>query len=108
MGQFIYNSMIHVTVDDTALAHLEAVVGAKLRVNEPFYFSWNWHLSTSDSRTTVWLHPSISVQYRYLAIRRPALDRIGVAQMLLQANSATGPSITLDQIPPNSKRPRAA
>lgn len=108
MGQFIYNSLIHVTIPDSDLANLEAVVGRKFVAQEPFYFSWNRHVNTGECRTTIWLHPSISLHFRYLANRRPALNRIRVAEMLLQANSVIGLMMMLDDVPPSSNRPLAA
>jgi hypothetical protein len=106
MGQFIYGSLIKVTIHDTTLAHLEAVVGARFRRDEPFYLSWCWQVNTGESRTTVWLHPTISVQYRYLTTRRPALDRDRIAQMLLEANTTPGLRIMLDEVA--SIKPRSA
>jgi len=104
VGQFIYNSMLTITVNDTVLAHLEAVIGTKFRREESFYFSWTWHVNSGENRTTIWLNPQTAVQFRYLSSSRPVLDRTRLAQMLLQANTATGLSLVIDRIPPSTDR----
>ncbi len=40
MGKFIYDSTIKVDFDDRLLAHLQVVIGAKLRRGEAFHFTW--------------------------------------------------------------------
>jgi len=40
MGKLTYDSTLTVDFDDRVLAHLQLVIGAKLRRAESFYFSW--------------------------------------------------------------------
>jgi hypothetical protein len=40
MGMLIYGSGDEYEIDDRALAHLKAVIGAKLRRQEGFFLSW--------------------------------------------------------------------
>ena len=90
MGRFIYDSTLTVTLDDDLLAHLQAVIGAKFRLKQSFYFSWGYPANTGESRTMIWLTPSISVQFHYRASRAPALDRDRMARRLAEANSPNG------------------
>ena len=90
MGRFIYDSTLTVTLDDLLLSHLQAVVGAKFRLQQSFYFSWGYPANTGESRTTIWLTPSISVQFHYRTARAPALDRDRISAFLAQANTPSG------------------
>lgn len=39
MGKLYYDSTLNTDIDDRTLAHLQVVIGAKLRRGESFYFS---------------------------------------------------------------------
>lgn len=39
MGKFIYNGSVRVEIEDRTLAHLQAVIGRKLRRGEGFHFT---------------------------------------------------------------------
>ncbi|ASD23389.1 MULTISPECIES: ATP-dependent DNA ligase [Cryobacterium] len=90
MGRFIYDSTLTVILDDLLLSHLQAVVGAKFRLQQSFYFSWGYPGKTGESRTTIWLTPGISVQFHYRTARAHALDRDRISTFLAQANSPSG------------------
>ena len=96
MGRFIYDSTLTVTLDDLLLSHLQAVVGAKFRLQQSFYFSWGYPANTGESRTTIWLTPGISVQFHYRTARTPALDRDRISALLAQANSPSGLVLVID------------
>lgn len=96
MGRFIYDSDLTVTLDDDVLAHLQAVIGAKFRLQQPFYLSWRHPAHTGESRTTIWLAPSIPVQFSYRSSQAPTLDRDRINSMLTQANSASGLLLLID------------
>lgn len=40
MGRLIYGDSVRVHFDDHTLAHLEAIIGTKLRRGEPFMLMW--------------------------------------------------------------------
>lgn len=96
MGRFIYDSTLNVTLPDDLLAHLQAVVGAKFRLQQSFYLSWSFPAHTGESRTTVWLAPSIPVQFIYRNARIPALDRDRVTELLAQANTPGGLALIVE------------
>ncbi|ANP74913.1 hypothetical protein PA27867_4007 (plasmid) [Cryobacterium arcticum] len=108
MGQLIYASRIHVFIEDDTLAHIEAVMGAKFRLNQPFYFSWNHTVHTGESHMSIWLNPTTAVEFHYLCATKPRLNRGRVAAMLNQANSAAGLSICLAEIVPSQNLTPAA
>ncbi|ANP74914.1 hypothetical protein [Cryobacterium arcticum] len=99
MGTFTYNSALHITINDTDLAHLEAVIGVKFRAQESFYFDWTGTANDATNRTTVWLNPHISVSYRYLSTARPVLNPDRVTKMLLEADTPAGLHLVLPPAP---------
>lgn len=90
MGKFIYNGTFRVEFDDRLLAHLQTVIGAKLRRRESFHFSWKDDPSLGNGRTTVWLHPGATVVYKFYGSRRPPINRAWIEALMYTANSPSG------------------
>lgn len=90
MGKFVYEGTVKVDFEDRTLAHLQIVIGTKLRRGEAFHFSWRDDPSIGDGRTTVWLHPRCSLVYKFYGSRRPSLNRAWIDALAQTANSATG------------------
>ncbi|MCP2032852.1 hypothetical protein L1277_002965 [Okibacterium sp. HSC-33S16] len=78
MGTLTYNGSRSIEFDDRALAHLQIVIGAKLRRNEAFYLSWS---GADDGRSTIWIHPTHSLTYDYLTNDKPALNRAWIDRL---------------------------
>lgn len=87
MGTLSYDASLKIDFDDRTLAHLQIVIGAKLRRSESFYFSWRDEHSTGDGRTTIWLHPALPLVYKYHGSKMP---RINPAWIQLLTESANG------------------
>ena len=102
MGKFTYDSTLVVDFDDRVLAHLQIVIGAKLRRNESFYFSWRDDSSVGDGRSVVWLHPAISLVYKFHGGRPPSINRSWIEELMSTANSAAGLRIVPE--PPEERR----
>ncbi|BDZ47421.1 ATP-dependent DNA ligase [Naasia aerilata] len=90
MGKLTYDSTLVVDFDDRVLAHLQIVIGAKLRRNESFYFSWRDDAAVGDGRSVIWLHPSIPVFYKYHGGRVPGINRSWIEELMATANSSGG------------------
>ncbi|KQX06907.1 MULTISPECIES: DUF7882 family protein [unclassified Leifsonia] len=90
MGRFTYDSTLKVEFEDRALAHLQLVVGAKMRRGESFHFSWRDDTSVGDGRTIVWIHPGANVVYKFFGSRPPAINRAWVEALMTTANSSAG------------------
>lgn len=90
MGKFVYDGSVKVDFDDRVLAHLQFVIGNKLRRGEPFHFTWRNDPSIGDGRTTVWVHPHASLVYKYYGSRRPTLNRAWLEALSQTANSPGG------------------
>ena len=78
MGSLSYDGGRPIEFEDRTLAHLQIVIGSKLRRAESFYFSWP---SSDGGRTTIWLHPSLSLRYEYTTNQMPALNRSWVERL---------------------------
>lgn len=75
MGRFIIEALAKVEFEDRVLAHLERVITSKLRRNESFTFTWRDDISLGGGRTTVWLHPSSNILFKFHGSRPPQLNR---------------------------------
>ena len=93
MGKFIYDSMVKVDFEDRLLAHLQLVIGAKLRRGEYFSFTWTGASSGGIGRTSVWMAPSIPIEFEYFGGRAPKLNPAWVQVLAKSANSAAGLTI---------------
>jgi hypothetical protein len=90
MGKLTYESTIKVDFDDRLLAHLQLVIGEKLRRGECFHFTWKDDVSIGSGRTAVWIHPNVSLTYKFYGSRRPAINRAWIQALMYTANSPTG------------------
>jgi len=90
MGKFTYDGLVKVDFEDRLLAHLQLVIGAKIRRGESFHFTWNDDLSVGGGRTTVWVHPRVSVVYKFYGGKAPVINRAWVDVLMFTANSPTG------------------
>ena len=90
MGKLIYEGAVKVDFDDRTLAHLQLVIGAKLRRGEPFHFTWKDDASIGNGRTSVWLHPRSSLVYKFYGGRNPRLNPAWIDALAYTANSPGG------------------
>jgi len=99
MGKLTYDAALVVDFDDRTLAHLQIVITAKLRRGEAFAFSWRDDAAVGDGRTTVWLHPTISLVYKFLGGRPPEINKRWVDELATSSNSPAGLYITPEPKP---------
>lgn len=90
MGKLTLDSTLVVEFDDRLLAHLQLVIGAKVRRGESFHFTWKDDPSIGDGRTTVWIHPATPIVYKYFGSRQPSINRAWLESLTLTANSVAG------------------
>jgi hypothetical protein len=90
MGTLSYGKLLAADFDDRVLAHLQIVIGAKLRRGESFYFSWVDDPKVGNGRTTIWLHPSLPIMYKYFGSKQPSINRGWVDAMTESANTMGG------------------
>lgn len=94
MGTLTYDSTTKVDFDDRDLAHLRLVIGMKLRRNEAFYLSWRDDLSIGDGSTTIWLHPSIPIRFKFHGSREVSINQRWIEELMALANSNAGLRLT--------------
>ena len=90
VGRFTYDAIVKIDFEDRLLAHLQVVIGAKMRRGESFHFSWKDDQSIGDGRTTVWIHPRCSIAYKFYGGGRPQINRAWVDALMTTANSPAG------------------
>ncbi|KFF58848.1 ATP-dependent DNA ligase [Cryobacterium sp. MLB-32] len=99
MGKLTYDSSLTADFDDRVLAHIQLVIGTKLRRGESFYFSWRDDPLAGGGRSTVWLHPGIPLTFKYFGSRVPSLNREWVEALSLSANSSAGLQVIPEPTP---------
>ena len=108
MGTLTYDSTLAADFDDRTLVHIQFIIGAKLRRNEPFFFTWKDDSSIGDGRSTIWVHPAVSLTFKYFGSRVPAINLKWIDVLMLSANSTAGmqlvPEPTADGAPLASHR----
>ncbi|MGG7463599.1 MULTISPECIES: hypothetical protein [unclassified Plantibacter] len=75
MGYLVYGAGAEYEIEDRALAHLKVVIGSKLRRQEGFFMSWVNEPDQGSGRVSIWLSPSIPLQFRFFGSRAPELNR---------------------------------
>jgi len=90
MGHLVYGDGAYdVAVDDRALAHLQIVIGAKLRRQESFFFSWE-DGSGDDGHSSIWLNPFIPLRFAFASSTPIQINREWLEMLTRAANSTGG------------------
>ena len=90
MGKLSYDRALTVDFEDRTLAHLQIIIGVKLRRGESFYFSWKDDQQIGDGRTSIWLHPTMPLVYKYYGSRNPLINPAWIHALELTANTNQG------------------
>lgn len=90
MGRFMYDSTLTADFDDRVLAHLQVVIGAKLRRGESFHFSWRDDPASGEGRNSLWMVHSVPLVFKYYASRPPMLNPAWIEALMVTANSVSG------------------
>ena len=91
MGKFIYGTpAIAVDFDDRVLAHLKVVILAKVRRGESFTFTWEYAAAAGSGHSSIWIHPTIPLQFDFLGNREPSLNREWVEELVKLSNTPSG------------------
>lgn len=91
MGTLIYDGTDGFAFDDRVLVHLQTVIATKLRRREGFLLIWTDTSSGPEGvLRSIWLDPSISVQFVYAHPELPELNRSWLTILTEKANSNVG------------------
>lgn len=93
MGKFIYGTRGYV-LEDRLLAHLQQVIGMKLRRGENFFVSWRNAADTGSGRQSVWVDNGQHIAFEYDGSRIPSVDRAWVETMATSASTNFGLQLT--------------
>lgn len=105
MGKILYGDAgMEIVFDDRAMAHLQLVIGAKLRRGESFFLSWKDDPSVGDGRSSIWLSAAIPLYFRYSGSKPVVINREWLETLTLSANSTAGLQFTPE---PGTKPPRS-
>ena len=90
MGKILYaDSDIEIVFDDRAMAHLQVVIGSKLRRGEQFAFTWQ-EPGSGVGRVSIWMSSTIPIVFQYFGGKPPAINPAWVAALNKSANSPGG------------------
>lgn len=91
MGKLLYGSAgSEIFFDDRTLAHLQLVLGAKLRRHEAFFCSWRNDAKAGEGRSSIWIETSIPLYFLFEGGGRVAINRVWLDELTKSANSAQG------------------
>ena len=92
MGELIYgmSSLRSIEMDDRTLAHVQAVVAAKLRQRQSFFFTWVDVSQSGGGRGSVWIDAAIPITFSYGRSVREQINRPWLELLMVSANSSTG------------------
>jgi len=101
MGQLIYDGeVLDLRVDDRSLTHLQIVIVNMLRREHRFVFSWKDDVLHGDGRSSIWLHPNVSLRFTFSGSRVPSINRSWLEGMYAAATSGSG--LVLTPEPPDT------
>jgi hypothetical protein len=99
MGTFHYDAF-QADFDDRLLAHLQIVIGAKLRRGESFYLSWRDDENVGNGRTAVWLHPALPLRYKYNGSKMPRINPAWISDLTISSHSNSGLQLVAEPAEP--------
>lgn len=99
MGRLTYDSSLTIYFDDRTLAHLQAAIGVKLHTKECFYLSWRNDHEGDGGRSSIWMHPGISLAYKFVDGRMPVLNPDWIDLLIRSANMPDGMTVSPEPLP---------
>ena len=91
MGTLFYGGdRTPIRIDDRLLAHLRAVITAKMRRGEGFLISWTDSISIGDGRSSVWLNAATDLHYKFDAAKQIKLDPTLLEELNVDSIQAAG------------------
>lgn len=90
MGQIRYDGMVF-QFDDRVLAHLQVVIGQKLRRREPFFLRWTPQPGeVRGGRHVIWIDNGIPLHIDYTDEAEPAVNRRWIEALAESSMSNAG------------------
>ncbi|SDQ25798.1 hypothetical protein [Leucobacter chromiiresistens] len=89
MGNLVHGGREY-EFEDRLLAHLQFVIGQKLKKQECFFLSWHKPHDQGDGRLSIWLSPYTTVAFRFSGSRDPELSKVWVRALNALAHTPRG------------------
>ena len=93
MGQLVYGQTTY-RLDDRVLAHLQVIVGMKLRRGENFFVSWRNPRETGSGRQSLWIDNGQNLAFLYDGSSVPTVNREWAETMANSASTNFGLQLT--------------
>jgi hypothetical protein len=90
MGYLVYGPGEKYEIDDRTLAHVRVAVVAKLRLQESFLLNWVLPVSEGSGRISLWLSPSIPLQFVFYGSKPVQINERWLLAMTYSSNSGRG------------------
>jgi len=89
MGKLLYGSAgVAIEFDDRTLAHVQLVLGAKLRRHEALFFSWRD--VKGGTRGSIWVSSTLPMYFTFDSDDRQPINRVWLEALIESSNSAQG------------------
>lgn len=86
-------------MDDRQLAHLQLIIGVKLRRSENFFMAWKGPASTGEGRRSVWIDNGVAIYFEYAGGREPRLNFAWAEKLADSASKGGGLIIMAEDVP---------
>lgn len=83
-------------MDDRLLAHIQLIIGVKLRRGENFFLTWVIDADQGSGRNSIWVDNGIPVFCEYDGNRIPTINREWIDRLALSAATNFGLQITAE------------
>ena len=90
MGHLVYGHGAEYEVEDRALAHLKIALVAKLRLQESFLVNWSIPAAQGSGRVSLWIAPSIPLEFRFSGSKPPELNRVWLDALSRSSHGVRG------------------
>jgi len=98
MGKLHYGSDAF-ELDDRLLAHLQLIIGVKLRRGESFFMSWKAPASSGEGRRAIWIDNGVHLYFQYSGGREPKLNFAWAEKLADSASKGGGLIIMAEDVP---------
>ena len=93
MGKLRYGVGVY-ELDDRVLAHIQVVVGLKLRRGENFFLSWRNPQTDGAGRQSVWIDNGLHLAFEYTSGVIPPINREWAETLASSAATTFGLQVT--------------
>lgn len=104
MGTLRYGTL-EVEFNDMLLAHLQVLIGMKLRRRENFMLSWVKPHELGSGRQSLWIDNGFPISFEFDGGQFPQISREWVEAMAMEAAGASGLHLTSHEPPESALRP---